>query len=169
MNFFTALNCFSKTRLSWLLLFGFIVFFIACAYTFQHVMGLGPCVMCIYERVAMIAIGIAALFAAINPQASPFRWLGILGWGMASVKGLLLALEHVSYQNNIFATCSPLVFPDWAPLNHWLPAFFEATGSCSEVVWQFLTLSMPQWLVVIFATSFAVSCVIAISQCFNKK
>ncbi|MDV7103982.1 disulfide bond formation protein DsbB [Vibrio sp. TH_r3] len=169
MNFFSALNTFSKTRLSWLLLFFFIVFFIACAYTFQHLMALDPCVMCIYERIAMIGIGISALFAAINPQIILFRWLGILAWGATSLKGLLLALEHVSYQNNIFATCSPLLFPDWAPLNKWLPSFFEATGSCSEVVWQFVTLSMPQWLVVIFATSFAISCIIALSQCFNTK
>lgn len=169
MNLLASLHVFSRTRLSWLLLFVFIVFFNACAYTFQHAMKLDPCVMCIYERVAMISIGIAALFGSINPQILVIRWLGILAWGATSLKGLMLALEHVSYQNNIFATCSPLVFPEWAPLNKWLPSFFEATGDCSEIVWQFLTLSMPQWLVVIYAASFVVACVFAVAQFFKVK
>lgn len=169
MNFLSFLNRFSQQRLSWFLLFAFIVFFNACAYTFQHVMKLDPCVMCIYERVAMISIGLAALFGSINPQVSIIRWMGILAWGATSYKGMMLAIEHVSYQNNIFATCSALSFPDWAPLNKWVPAFFEATGDCSEVVWQFMTLSMPQWLVVIFAASLAASAIIAVSQFFRAK
>lgn len=169
MNPLSSLHAFSRTRLSWLLLFCFVVFFNACAYTFQHAMKLDPCVMCIYERVAMISIGIAALFGAIAPQTFIIRWVGILAWAATSLKGLMLALEHVSYQNNIFATCSPLVFPEWAPLNQWLPAFFEATGDCSEIVWQFLTLSMPQWLVIIFAASFVVAVVVAVSQFFKVK
>ncbi len=169
VSLLSSLNNFSQTRFAWLLLLGFIVFFNACAYAFQHVMKLDPCVMCIYERVAMIAIGFAALFGAINPKIAIIRWLGILGWAAASYKGLALSLEHVSYQNSLFATCSVLSFPEWAPLNQWLPAFFEATGDCSEVVWQFATLSMPQWLVVIFATSLACAAVIALSQPFKTK
>lgn len=169
MSLFSSLHQFSTGRLSWILLFGFILFFLACAYTFQHVMDLAPCVMCIYERVAMIGIGIAALLGSIYPSSKPIRWSAILMWAGSSYKGMMLAIEHVSYQNNIFATCSPLIFPKWAPLNTWFPRFFEATGDCSEIVWQFLTLSMPQWLVVIFAASFAVACVIALSQLAKAK
>lgn len=168
MKFLSSLNAFSQTRLSWLLLFVFIVFFNACAYTFQHVMKLDPCVMCIYERVAMISIGLVAVFGSINPQFAMLRWLAILAWAATSYKGFSLALEHVSYQNNIFATCSPLRFPEWAPLNEWVPQFFEATGDCSDIVWQFVTLSMPQWLVIIFAASFFTACLIAVSQFFNQ-
>ncbi|WP_374211847.1 disulfide bond formation protein B [Alteromonas gilva] len=29
--------------------------------------------------------------------------------------------------------------------------FFAATGSCDNIDWQFLTLSMPQWMIAIFA------------------
>ena len=61
MNFLAAVKSFSQQRLSWLLLLGFVVFFEACALFFQHVMLLAPCVMCIYERVAMLGIGAAAL------------------------------------------------------------------------------------------------------------
>ncbi len=44
-------------RRAWLLLLAFIIVFEACALFFQHVMMLAPCVMCIYERVAMLGIG----------------------------------------------------------------------------------------------------------------
>ena len=52
------LNTFSKSRLSWAILLAFIIFFEACALFFQHVMKLDPCVMCIYERVAMMGIAL---------------------------------------------------------------------------------------------------------------
>ncbi len=169
MHLLSSLNNFSHKRISWFLLFGFIVFFNACAYVFQHIMKLDPCVMCIYERVAMTAIGLAALLGAINPKTGIIRWLGIAGWAAASYKGLTLSLEHVSYQNSLFATCSILSFPEWAPLNKWYPAFFEASGDCSEIVWQFATLSMPQWLVIIFGASLASAAVIALSQFFKAK
>ncbi|MBO0217532.1 disulfide bond formation protein B, partial [Vibrio sp. Vb2880] len=60
MTILNSLNQFSKGRLSWLLLLLFVVFFEACALYFQHVMMLAPCVMWIYERVAMMGAGGAA-------------------------------------------------------------------------------------------------------------
>lgn len=54
--------------------------------------------------------------------------------------------------------------PRLAPLNEWAPWLFEAYGDCSKVVWQFLSLSMPQWLVVIFAGNLVALAVIVISQ-----
>ncbi len=79
----------------------------------------------------------------------------------------MLSIEHVNYQFNPspFATCDLFVsFPSWAPLNQWAPNLFEAYGDCSKVVWQFLTLSMPQWLVVIFAANLLALGVFIIAQ-----
>lgn len=166
------LNTFSKSRLSWLLLLIFIVFFEACALFFQHVMKLDPCVMCIYERVAMMGIGFAALLGMIAPQNAVIRWTGLAGWGYSAYQGLALANEHVGYQFNPspFATCDLFVtFPEWAPLNQWIPWMFEATGDCSKVVWSFLGQSMPQWLVIIFAANLVVLTLIVIAQFFGKK
>jgi disulfide bond formation protein DsbB len=157
---FSQLKSFSQHRLSWALLFVFVIFFELCALFFQHIMNLAPCVMCIYERVAMFGIGAAALVGLISPQYWPIRFIGLLGWLAASVKGYQLATQHVDYQLNPspFATCDIYVqFPSWAPLNQWLPSVFEAYGDCSEIVWQWLTLSMPQWLVIIYAANIAVS------------
>ncbi len=172
MNFLIYLNQFSKGRLSWFLLLAFVIFFEAAALVFQHVMMLSPCVMCIYERVAMLGVGIGAMIGLIAPNNPVARWIGLGVWGGSAYNGLMLSLEHVDYQFNPspFATCDLFVtFPEWAPLNEWAPWMFEAYGDCSKVVWQFLTLSMPQWLVVIFAANLIALGVIIVSQFFEKK
>lgn len=172
MNFFSKLHTFSKSRISWMLLLGFVLFFEACALFFQHVLVLAPCVMCIYERVAMLGIGSAAIVGLIAPKNPLFRWLGFAGWGYSAYQGLMLSLQHVQYQfhPSPFATCDVFVqFPSWAPLNQWLPWMFEAYGDCSKIVWQFFDLSMPQWLVVIFAANLFVLAVIVVSQFFKEK
>ncbi|KGY12063.1 dihydrolipoamide acyltransferase [Vibrio tubiashii] len=154
MNILFTLKTFSKGRLSWLLLLTSVLLFEACALFFQHVMMLAPCVMCIYERVAMFGLGAAAIIGLIAPSNPFFRWVGFAAWGATAYQGLILSLEHVDYQFNPspFKTCDLFVtFPDWAPLNQWAPWLFEAYGDCSKIVWQFLNLSMPQWLVIIFA------------------
>nr|WP_302471264.1 disulfide bond formation protein DsbB [Vibrio antiquarius] len=155
-----------------MLLLLFVVFFEACALYFQHVMMLAPCVMCIYERVAMMGVGVAAIVGLMAPNNPGFRWLGLIGWGLSSYKGLLLAQQHVDYQFNPspFATCDLFVtFPSWAPLNQWVPWMFEAYGDCSKIVWQFLDLSMPQWLVVIFAGNLIALALIVIAQFFPAR
>ncbi|MFH4366631.1 disulfide bond formation protein DsbB [Vibrio diabolicus] len=172
MTILNSLNQFSKGRLSWLLLLLFVVFFEACALYFQHVMMLAPCVMCIYERVAMMGVGVASIVGLMAPNNPVFRWLGLIGWGLSSYKGLLLAQQHVDYQFNPspFATCDLFVtFPSWAPLNQWVPWMFEAYGDCSKIVWQFLDLSMPQWLVVIFAGNLIALALIVIAQFFPAR
>ncbi|PKF78387.1 disulfide bond formation protein DsbB [Vibrio sp. vnigr-6D03] len=171
MNALYAIKQFSESRLSWLILLISIVALEATALYFQHVMMLAPCVMCIYERVAMMGVGFAAILGMLNPKNVIVRWLGFFGWGASAYKGLMLSLQHVDYQFNPspFATCDIFVsFPEWAPLHEWMPSVFNAYGDCSKVVWQFLTLSMPQWLVVIFAGMLVALAVVVISQFARK-
>lgn len=165
----------SHGRTAWFLLMLSALALEACALFFQHVMNLAPCVMCIYERVAMLGMVAAGLIGMIAPQHGLIRWTGLIAWGVSAGWGLKLAIEHVGYQfpdpNDLFgATCDIFVsFPSWAPLNKWVPAVFEASGDCSKVVWQFLTLSMPQWLVIIFATMLVVFAVVVVSQFIGKR
>jgi disulfide bond formation protein DsbB len=163
------LKSFSEQRLSWGLLLIAVIFFELCALFFQHVMNLAPCVMCIYERVAMLGIGGASIIGLINPRSKLFRYLGLIAWFAASIQGYLLASKHVDYQLNPspFATCDIFVnFPSWAPLNVWLPQMFEAYGDCSEIVWQWLGWSMPQWLVFIFVANAVVALIFIALQLF---
>ena len=119
---------------------------------FQHVMGLKPCVLCIYERCALFGIMGAGLVGAIAPK-SPLRYAAIAIWLYSAGKGIALAWEHTQMQlhPSPFMTCDFAArFPSWLPLDKWLPQVFVASGDCSVRQWEFLTLEMPQWLVGIF-------------------
>lgn len=139
---------------------------IGAAIYFQYAMDLQPCVRCIYQRTAVLAIGLIALLPLLNPQISPLKWLGLTGWlGIASW-GYVIAADHVALQqsaNSWFAVCdiNPQ-FPAFMPLHEWFPGFFGAPGMCGDIAWQFLGLSMPQWLQVIFA-GYAVSAIVVIA------
>jgi len=115
----------------------------------------------------MWGIVFSALVGLIAPQYWLFRWFSLIVWMTTSIKGLMLALQHVEYQlhPSPFFTCDIFVqFPSWAPLNKLIPSMFESYGDCSAIVWQFLTLSMPQWLIIIFAINIALAGIFIISQ-----
>jgi len=168
----TTLKNLSTQRGAWLLL-AFSAFALElCALYFQHIMKLEPCVMCVYERVAMIGIIMAGLIGAIAPQSLMIRIVAFMTWAMSAGWGLQLALQHTDYQMNPspFATCDFFPnFPSWAPLHEWLPWLFNPTGDCSDIVWTFLGQSMPQWLIVSFSIYCALFVVIAVTSLLPKK
>ena len=53
----------TRQRSSWTLLLVSALFLEICAMVFQHGLGLSPCVMCIYERIAILGLMTAALIA----------------------------------------------------------------------------------------------------------
>ena len=140
-----------KQRLPWILLALTGMGLEACALFFQYVMELSPCVLCVYERVAMMGIITAGLVGAIAPSNPLVRFSGFILWFISAGYSLSLAIEHVDIQLNPspFSTCDFFPnFPTWAPLHEWAPWFFNPTGFCDEISWQFLSYSMPQWLIV---------------------
>ena len=161
----------TQQRWSWLLLLVSAFFLELCAMVFQHGLGLFPCVMCVYERIATMGLMAAALAALINPKRALFRWLGILIWGYSAIRGLQLALKHVDYLLNPspFNTCSVLPdFPSWLPLDTWAPWFFAAYADCAERQWSLLGWELPQWLVPIFALYLVIWLVIFIANLAQK-
>ncbi len=151
----------------------FIALMLECAALyFQHVMKLQPCVMCIYERIALLGIIAAGLIGAIAPQNGLLRWLAIIVWIYSAWRGLDLAWEHTMLQlyPSPFASCDFFVnFPEWLPLNQWVPAVFEATGDCSVKQWVFLGWDMPQWLISVFAVYLLMAIIVTLSQFFAAK
>ena len=140
-----------KQRLPWVLLALTGMGLEASALFFQYVMELSPCVLCVYERVAMMGIILAGLVGAIAPSNPFIRFSGFTLWFVSAGYSLSLAIEHVDIQLNPspFSTCDFFPnFPTWAPLHEWAPWFFNPTGFCDEISWQFLSYTMPQWLIV---------------------
>ncbi|MCE3115185.1 disulfide bond formation protein DsbB [Enterobacter sp. ASE] len=161
---------FSQTKLSWLLLSLTAFFLEVVALFFQHVMGLKPCVLCIYERCAILGILGAGFLGFIAPKTR-LRYASMALWAYSSWTGLRISWEHSQMQLNPspFMTCDfAPKFPHWLPLDKWLPQFFSATGDCSVRQWHFMSLEMPQWLVIIFSFYFFVSIFVFYSQFFKK-
>ncbi len=157
-----------KQRLPWVLLALTAMGLEACALFFQYVLKLDPCVLCVYERVAMMGIMCAGLIGAIAPSNPLIRFTGFALWFISAGSSLSLAIEHVGIQQNPspFATCDFFPnFPSWAPLHEWAPWFFNPTGFCDEVNWQFLSYSMPQWLIVTSSIYLTVAVIVFICHC----
>ena len=137
----------------------------------QHVTDLRPCIMCIYQRTAVFGVMFAALPAMLINNLIT-RLIGYLGWGISAIWGLRVAIEHVDIQtavNPFFATCEFVPnFPTLTPLHQWLPNIFGATGDCGDINWSFMDMSMPQWMIVIFASYTAVLALILVSRLVVK-
>lgn len=164
---FVFLNQIATQRSSWLSLFIVAIIFESVALFFQYIIGLQPCVMCIYQRTAMLGIACAGLVGAIAPSNLIVRISGYAIWGYSAIKGLLLALEHVEIQTNPspFFTCDFVPnFPKWLKLDEIVPAFFQATGDCAEISWMFAGYSMSQWMVVIFISFIVALAVIVLNR-----
>lgn len=133
---------------------------------FQYAMKLEPCIMCIYQRVAIFGIMLSGFVGAIAPNLMLIRMVGFTGWGVSAIWGLIVAIEHVSIQTETdpfaIATCERIPnFPSWLQLHEWFPAVFEARGDCGDINWQLLGYSMPQWMIVVFAV-FSLAFVVAL-------
>lgn len=164
LSFFKTL---STKRIGWFLLLMSALALEGTALYFQHGMGLQPCVMCIYERVAILGIAFSGLFGLLYPSAMILRLIAlVIGLG-STIKGLSITLSHLDLQLHPapWKQCSAFAeFPETLPLDKWFPYFFQPHGSCREISWQFLGFSMVQWLVVIFSFYTLLLVILFISQ-----
>jgi disulfide bond formation protein DsbB len=164
---FNYLNQAATKRGAWLLLLGVAITFELTALFFQYNMEFAPCVLCIYQRTAMLGIAVAGLVGAIAPAQFSLRLAGYLIWGYSAIKGLMLAIEHVGIQTNPspFFTCDFAPdFPQWLKLDQLIPFFFQATGDCADISWVFAGYSMSQWMIVIFGSFVAALAVVVLNR-----
>lgn len=144
----------TTTQRPWLLLALTALGLELSALFFQYALGLAPCIMCVYQRLAIITIISAGALGAIGYQNIFARVFAYALWGTGAIWGLITAIEHVEIQessDSFFYSCDIIPnFPTWAPLHEWIPFLFEATGDCGKISWEFLSYSMPQWMVVVF-------------------
>jgi disulfide bond formation protein DsbB len=138
-------------RWPWLLLAAVALSLDGVALFLQHVLQVEPCNECIYVRAGVLGIGLAGLMGAIAPRTLVLRlaalglWLGALGWSLYRVN-LLLDLEHI-VRDGGEASCKRFKgFPEWLPLEHWLPEVFEPRAMCGTVSWTFLGQSVTFWI-----------------------
>jgi protein dithiol:quinone oxidoreductase len=126
---------------------------LAYAYFSQYVLGYEPCPLCIFQRIAVFAVGITCLLAAVHhPRRIGQRVYGIVA-ALFAATGAGIAARHVWLQNlpeDAVPDCGPgleymfEVFPAWEALQ----MVFRGSGECAEADWVFLGLSMPGWVLV---------------------
>ncbi len=148
-------------NLNWLIGLG-CMFMMGVALVFEHYMHLEPCPMCIFQRVAVIAAGLIALIAAIHgPGQTGIRVYGGLT-ALAAAIGATISMRHLWLQSlpeDEVPACGPGLdyLMDIFPLFDVITMVLRGDGSCAEVVWSFMGLSIPGWTLVGFIGLIALS------------
>ena len=148
------------TRTLYWLLFASCIFLMAVALYMEHQMNLEPCPLCILQRVMVIAAGFVALVAAVhNPMTLGIRVYGI-GVAVLSALGGGLAIRQLWLQSlpeSEVPACGPGLdyLLDVFPITEVLTMVLAGDGSCAEIQWTFLGLSIPGWTLVGFIGLFA--------------
>lgn len=116
----------------------------------QHVVGLEPCPLCIFQRVAFIALGAVFLAAALHgPGKAGAIFYAVLG-GLFAAIGAGIASRHVWLQNlpaDQVPACGPGLeyMLERFPLTRMLEKVLSGSGECAEAGWTFLGLSIAGW------------------------
>ena len=161
------LKQFSEKRSAWFLLAFSSLALESTALYFQYCMGLQPCVLCVYERLAMIGLFIAGIIGMLAPRSLIVRLIAIALGLFSGIKGLIISIRHLDLQMNPapWKQCEFIPnFPETMPFHHWFPALFSPTGSCNESQWSLFGITMVQWLVFIFAVYVIVLVLMLIAQ-----
>ncbi len=141
---------------------GIVTGLMAYALYAQYVMGLEACPLCIFQRVAIIGVGIVMLAAALHgPAGKSARVYGVLGFAVAAI-GAAIATRHVWLQNlppDAVPACGPGLdyILDVFPLVEAVRMVFTGSGECAEINWSFVGLSMPAWVLIWFVALGALS------------
>jgi disulfide bond formation protein DsbB len=129
---------------------------IAYALYAEHVLGLTPCPLCIFQRVAVIAVGVLFLLAALhNPGRTGARVYGVLT-GLAALGGVAIAARHVWIQaqppGTVAACGADLDYLlEILPLSEVISKVLTGSGECGKVDWTLLGLTMPAWVAISLA------------------
>ncbi len=125
------------------------------AYYAQYYLYLDPCPLCIFQRVAMAALGVVFLIAALhNPRGWGAKVYALL-LAMAAAAGIGVAARHVWLQSlpaDQVPACGPGLeyMLDTFPFTETLQLVLRGSGDCATVDWSLLGLSMPAWVLIAF-------------------
>ena len=140
-----------------LFIYGFVlcVALVATALYFQHVMGLEPCPLCIFQRIFVMVLGAVMLAGAVHDPGGAWRRVYGVATVLVAALGVAVAGRHVWLQNlpeDQVPECGPGLeyILSAFPLTEALELVFRGSGECAEVQWSFLGLTIPGWTLVIF-------------------
>ena len=147
----------------------FLLFFachelIIAAYYFEIYLGLDPCPLCMVSRAVIITLGLSFLLAALhNPQKLTRKIYHVL-FSFIAFLGVLVSGRHIYLQSlppEDVPSCGPGLdyMLETLPMSDVLKQVMHGSGECAEVSWQFLSLSMPVWMLIIYLSLMTLSLV----------
>ena len=125
------------------------------SYYVQHYQGFEPCPLCIFQRLALLAVALVSLAAALhNPREWGAKIYGVLlalvAGGGAGIAARHVWLQHLPPEET--PRCGPSLeyMLEAFPLNETIREVLTGSGECAKVDWTLLGFSMPQWTLLLF-------------------
>lgn len=132
---------------------------LAYAYYEQFAMGIEPCPLCIFQRLAFMGLALIFLIAGLHaPRANGRRVYGLLLFATAMV-GVGIASYHLLVQHrgpDPMAGCTPgwnYMVENYSLKYAWsktIEQAFTGHADCAQINWTFLGLSMPFWTLICY-------------------
>jgi disulfide bond formation protein DsbB len=121
---------------------------------FQQHLGLSPCHLCIFQRVAIMATGLVFLVAALHgPSGNGGRWFYAVLATITAGIGVAIAGRHTYVQshgsNELCGGTLSYLFDNLSPIAA-IQTVLKGDQDCAKVDWTFLGQGMPFWVMVIF-------------------
>lgn len=122
----------------------------------EHIAGLEPCPLCIFQRVAVLAAAAVFLVAAIH---NPRGRVGAVVYGglslAAVIGGIAVAWRHLWLQSlppDQVPSCGPGLdyMMDVLPLRDVMAMVFSGSGECAEIDFLLMGISLPGWTLIGF-------------------
>lgn len=116
----------------------------------QHVDGLDPCPLCVFQRVAFIALGVVFLLGALHGPGKTGAIVYAAFGALFAAAGAGIAARHVWLQNlpaDQVPACGPglsYMLEQYAVMRM-LEKVLSGSGECAEAGWKFLGLTIPAW------------------------
>lgn len=131
------------------------LFLLGAALFMEHRMDMEPCPLCIFQRVAVLAVAVACLIGLLIGGSRSGARVTALLVGLGALGGVGVAGRHVWLQHlpaDEVPQCGPGLdyLIDVFPWQEVLSMVLKGSGECAEVSWRFLGLSIPEWTLVAF-------------------
>lgn len=132
-------------------------------YYLQYYQGLEPCPLCSFQRGAFILISFFSFFSLLTIKK--FKIIHILSLVfvmLSSITGIGIAVRHIYLQNldkDMVPSCGPdlAYMLDSFPIFDTIKTVLTGSGSCADISWTFLSLSIPEWSLIWFVIFFLLS------------
>ena len=152
------------------LLFLASVIGMAFALYLEHVQGLDPCPLCVFQRIGLIGLGLISLIALLhNPKSNAGKRIYAFIGSLSILWSTGVAARHVWLQNlppDKVPSCGPGLdyWVETLPLKSVFEQVLTGSGECANIDWTFLGQSLPVWSFLFFA----VLLIVSVWQLFRK-